>query len=245
MRPRARVFSMIRFLLLCLVTLASGAAAEPLTERYPAGSFADRSTAEAARDAASAEIKRLDAEEARGTAECYQRVLVNDCIASLHKRNELARREARRIQVEAKDVIRKLDAEEAARRKAERERQNAEEAQARARREQEAATSAKPVAEPKSERISAEQAAANRAASEKRAAEVKAKQAEAAERAAQADQKRAAYEAKQAAAAQRAEESKRRQADAQRKRAERAEQRKKAEAEREAAIRRAEEAGRK
>lgn len=220
------------FLLLAIL-MAGPASAAGVAESYPAGSIATRSQAAAAQRAAEAEIGGINRAEAQGKVECQRKVLVNDCLAALRRDSEAGRRAARRVELEAKDLIRKLDAEEAAQRKAESARRNAERDAERARREaQPAAGKTAPAATP---RITPTQAQANRAAASQRETDLKARQDEAAQRAAAAPARRAGFEARQAEAARKAREAELKRLENERKRAERAANRKKAEEERAAA----------
>ena len=63
--------------------------------------------------------------------QCYREILVNDCRSKVRRDRELARREAQRVELEAKNTQRRLDHEDLMRRRAEQEKQQAAEAEAR------------------------------------------------------------------------------------------------------------------
>ena len=197
--------------------------------RYPTGAFKDRAQAEQALREADAEAARIGREAATREAECHKRFLVNRCREEVRRDTLIAEQELRRVRVEAHDLQRRLDAEEAARKRAESPPPAARPAPT-------------PRESPKSRAIPADEAAQNRAAYDKRVEEKRAKaaeeQARAPERAANARE----FEAKQVEAERRAKEK---EVERQKNEARRAERRKKAEikeAQREELRRKAEEA---
>jgi hypothetical protein len=183
-------------------------------DRYPSGTIKDRAQAEQALRDADAETARIEREAAAREAECHKQFLVNKCREDVRRDTLTAERELRRIRVEAHDLQRKLDAEAAARKRAE---------------PTEPVPRPTPASRepPTSREIPPDEAARNRAAYEKRVEEKRRaaadEQARAPERAANARE----FEQKQAEAERRATEK-----DAERKKNEvrRAERRKQAEA---------------
>ena len=181
--------------------------------RYPTGALKDRAQAEQALREADAEAARIKREAAAREAECYKGLLVNQCRDEVRRDKLLAERELRRVRVVAHDLQRKLDAEEAARKRAE-----------------SPAPAPKPAPgkrePPSSREIPADEAARNRAEYEKRVEDRRkaaaAEQARAPERAANARE----FEAKQAEAERRAKEK---EAERKKNEARRAERRKQAE----------------
>jgi len=198
-------------------------------DRYSTGAIKDRSQAEQALREADAEAARIDREAATREAECYKRFLVNKCRDDVRRDKLIAESELRRVRVEAHDVQRKLDAEEAARKRAE-----------------SLAPAAKPAPTkrepPTSREIPQDEAARNRAAYEKRVEEKRKaaaeEQARAPERAANARE----FEAKQAEAERRAKEKEAERKKNEERRAERRKQMEAKEAQREELRRKAEEA---
>ena len=107
-----------------LVTVLLLAAAFPafgseFGTRYPTGAIKDRAQAEQALREADTEAARIEREAAAREAECHQRFLVNQCRDAVRRDTLIAEQELRRVRVEAHDLQRKLDAEEAARKRAE------------------------------------------------------------------------------------------------------------------------------
>ncbi|MCU0769271.1 MAG: hypothetical protein MUD07_07785 [Burkholderiaceae bacterium] len=125
---------------LLLLTLPALAQTAGFGERFPAGSIGTRSQADAAIAAANAEEARLAREFDARDAECLTRFLVNDCKEKVRRERELALRDVRRVELEARDTRRRLDQEDLARRRAEQ--AQAEAAEAQARRDREAASAA-------------------------------------------------------------------------------------------------------
>jgi len=219
-----------------LLLLALPAAAQDLSARFPAGSITTREQAEAALEAARQEQARLDKEFAARDAECYRKFLVNDCRETVRRERELARREVRRVELEAGDTRRLLDQQESEQRRAAQ--REAQERQ----REDRAAGAAQPKTGSASKPLTDEQIERNRAeyeAKQKAHAERLAKeQADAGTRAQNAE----AYRQKQADAAKRAADNEVERKQREQRRARRAEELKQKEAEREAIRQRAAEA---
>ena len=197
--------------------------------RYPTGAIKDRAQAEQALREADAEAARIDREAAAREAECHKRFLVNQCRDEVRRDTLIAERELRRVRVEAHDLQRKLDAEEAARKRAESPPPAARPAPT-------------PRESPKSRAIPPDEAARNRADYEKRIEDRRRKaaeeQARAPERAANARE----FEAKQVEAERRAKEKEVERKKNEERRAERRKQAEAREAQREELRRRAEEA---
>lgn len=232
--------------LLLLSCVAGAALSQEFGARYPAGSIATREQADRAIKAAQQEEERLrKLYEARDT-ECYSRFLVNDCREKVRRERELALRDVRRVEVDAKGTRRKLDQEDLERRRAEDRKQQQSTAAEREQREKAQSDALDQRKSDAAERAAGattpDQAARNKADYERRQKEhadrLAQEQARAAERAANA----AAYQDKQAEAAKRAETN----AAEVKRREERRAERKKAleqkEAEREALRKKAEEA---
>jgi colicin import membrane protein len=197
--------------ILCAIALP--ALGSEFGDRYPSGGIGDRARAEQALREADAEAARISREAAAREAECYKGILVNQCRDEVRRDKLLAEGELRRVRVEARDFQRKLDAEEAARKRAE-----------------SPAPSPKPAPgkrePPSSGAIPPDEAARNRAEYEKRVEDKRKaaaeEQARAPERAANARE----FEAKQAEAERRAKEK---EAERRKNEARRAERRKQAE----------------
>src|SRR5512139_1290686 len=102
-----------------LFVVALPASGSEFGNRYPAGAIKDRAGAEQALKEADAEAARIDREAAAREAECHKRFLVNRCRDEVRRETLIAERELRRVRVEAHDLQRRLDAEEAARKRAE------------------------------------------------------------------------------------------------------------------------------
>ncbi len=118
------------FLLTLCLLLPAVAAAQDFGARFPAGSITTREQASQALEAAEKEHARVQMEFDARDAQCYREILVNDCRSKVRRDRELARREARRVELEAKDTQRRLDHEDLMRRRAEQEKQQAAEAEA-------------------------------------------------------------------------------------------------------------------
>jgi len=235
-----------------VLLLALPAAAQDFLARFPAGSITTREQAEAALAAAGKEQTRIEQEFAARDAECYRRFLVNECRDTVRRERELARRDVRRVELEAGDTRRRLDQQEAEqRRAAQREQHEAQDRQ----RDQRAGEAPQPsggIASPPQARppaagsaskpLTDEEIARNRAeydAKQKAHAERLAReQAEAGTRAQNAE----AYRQKQAEAEKRAADNEAERKLREQRRARRAEEMKRKEAEREAIRQRAAEA---
>ncbi|MEP6608000.1 MAG: hypothetical protein ABJA83_04915 [Burkholderiaceae bacterium] len=109
----------MRILLLTGVLVAFPAAAGTFSDRYPAGSINDVAQAQAALKEADAEMKQIAQSARARDAECYRGVLVNSCRDKARREKELAEREVKRVQIEAHSLKRRLDAEQLAKRRAE------------------------------------------------------------------------------------------------------------------------------
>ncbi len=105
------------FLAAMFVTLP--ATASDFSARYPTGSVRDAQQAQSALKDADAEMARIASRAAVREAECYKGILVNSCRGDVRREKELAEREVRRVRVEARDLQRRLDAEELGKRRAE------------------------------------------------------------------------------------------------------------------------------
>ncbi len=99
--------------------LALPAAASDFGTRYPDGSIRDTAQAQAALKDADAEMARIGQSAKSREADCYRGFFVNSCRDNVRREKELAEREVKRVQLEARDLQRRLDAEEVARRRAE------------------------------------------------------------------------------------------------------------------------------
>jgi len=119
------------------------AAASDFGARYPAGSILDVPTAQAALIDADAEMAEIERRAKARDAECYRGFFVNSCRDDVRREKELAEREVRRIRVEAGDLQRRIDAEQVAKRRAEKEAARAVEDAQRPQKEQEARAAAK------------------------------------------------------------------------------------------------------
>jgi len=210
-----------------LLVLALPAFGSDFGDRYPAGTIRDRSRAEQALREADAEAARIDREAAARDAECHRRFLVNQCRDEVRRHTLLAERELRRVRVEAHDLQRKLDAEEAARKRAESPAPPAKALPA-------------PREPPRSREIPPDEAARNRADYEKRLEEKRKAAAEEQARAAERAANVRAYEEKQAEAARRAKEKEAERKKNEERRAERHKQAEAREAQREELRRKAE-----
>lgn len=236
------------FSLLMLVLAAAPVDAQDIAARFPVGSITTREQADVALAATRQEEARIDQEYAARDAECYRKFMVNDCRDKVRREKELARREVKRVELEAGNTRRLLDQQDAEQRRNAQQQQheardrerprsadggggNAVEGSAAAPAPRQPATG-KTAARP-STPLSAEEVARNRAehdAKQKAHAERLAReQAEAGTRAGNA----AVYQQKQADAAQRAADSEQRRKEREARRAKRNEDLKQKEAERE------------
>ncbi|HTN48153.1 MAG TPA: hypothetical protein VMK32_01860 [Burkholderiaceae bacterium] len=233
------------FALVALVA-ASTAHAQDFLSRYPSGSITTRQQADQAIAAAQKEQARLKQVYDERDKDCYRQILVNDCREKVRRERESARNDVHRVELEAKDLKRKLDYEDLQRKRAEQqegqpaadEARKAREAAARAdtQQRQDKAAAAKPG-------LTSEEIERNKADLERKQQEHAQRLAKEQQHAAEAPKKVTEYEQKQADAAKRAEAN----AVERKKREERRAQRKqdlaKKEAEREALRKKAEEAG--
>lgn len=103
-------------------TAGVGATAEDITQRWPAGSIRTVEQAEAARSAGRAAESEAEQTWREQQAHCERTFFVNRCMESARRSHSLAQQQARRVQVEAGDVLRRADVEERRRQQAERER---------------------------------------------------------------------------------------------------------------------------
>jgi hypothetical protein len=173
--------------------------ASDFSDRYPAGSLKTREDSQAALAAARAETARTEQEFETREAECYRGVLVNDCREKARKDRDRAQRDIRRVEVEARDLDRRLNAEEHEQRRAKAA------AQPRDKPTESKAAESK-AAKPREKLISAEQAARNRADYDARQQEHAAREAERSADASRRAANKAEYERKQAEAAKHAQE---------------------------------------
>ena len=196
-------------------------------DRYPSGTIKDRAQAERALREADAEAVRIERAAAAREAECHKQFLVNRCRDEVRRNMLTAEGELRRVRVEAHDLQRRLDADEAARKRAEQTDPVA----------RPAPTTREP---PTSRAIPPDEAARNRAAYEQRLDEKRKaaadEQARAPERAANARE----FEQKQAEAERRAREKDAERTKNEERRAERRKQAAAKEAQREEIRRKAE-----
>jgi len=103
---------------LLAVLLALPAMASDFGARYPVGSIQDVAQAQAALKDADAELDAIDRAAKSRDAECLRGLLVNSCRDDVRREKELSEREVRRVRVEARDLQRRIDAEESAKRRA-------------------------------------------------------------------------------------------------------------------------------
>lgn len=109
----------MRLLILLLATsVALPAAATTFSARYPAGSITSASQADAALKDADAEMKRVQQDAQSRDAACYRGLLVNSCREDVRRDKQLAEREVRRVQLEARELQRRLEAEAVTKRRA-------------------------------------------------------------------------------------------------------------------------------
>ena len=114
---------MRRLLLLAIWFLCAGVFAADFAERYPPGSITTRAQADQAIAAAEQEQARQKQVFDQRDQDCYRQILVNDCREKVRREREGARREVRRVELEAKDLRRKLDEEDLQRKRAEQQKQ--------------------------------------------------------------------------------------------------------------------------
>jgi hypothetical protein len=237
---------MPKLLLIIGIFAACAALAQEFSSNYPAGSITTREQAAQALAAAEKEQARLAREFDARDAECYSKFFVNSCREKVRRERELARRDVGRVELEAKETRRRLDQEDAARRRAEQDRQQAAEDEARRAREAEARMQAKQrqdkALEASKGGLSPEEEERNRAEYERKQREHAERLAKEQQGAAERAQNATAYQQKQAEAAKRAEASAAEQKRRENRRAERKKELEKKEAEREAMRKRAEEA---
>lgn len=117
----ARVERQMRYAWLIGMLLALPAAANDFGARYPAGSILDVAAAQAALKDADAEMAEIERRAKARDAECYRGFFVNSCRDDVRREKELAEREVRRVRVEAGDLRRRVDAEQVAKQRADRE----------------------------------------------------------------------------------------------------------------------------
>ena len=235
----------MRWLFLSCLVFCSAASAQDFAARYPAGSITTREQADQAIAAAAKEDKRVKQVYDERDRECYRQFLVNDCREKVRRERELARRHVRRVEVEAKDLKRKLDNDELQRQRAEQQQRQPVEDEARKAREaaarsdtqqrQEKAGAAKPNLTP-------EQIERNKADLERKQQEHAQRLAKEQQRATESPKNVAEYEQKQVDAAKRAEANEAERKKREERRVQRKQDLEKKEAEREALRQRAEEA---
>ena len=119
------------------------AAASDFGARYPAGSILDVAAAQAALKDADAEMAEIARRAKTRDAECYRGFFVNSCRDDVRREKELAEREVRRVRVEASDLQRRIDAQQVAKRRADKEAARAIEDAQRPQNEQKARAAAK------------------------------------------------------------------------------------------------------
>ena len=236
---RAGVACRMRLFAITALLFALPAAANDFSARYPAGSIRDEAAAQRALKEADHEMARIAQSFKEREAECYRRFLVNSCRDDVRREKELAEREVKRIQLEANDFRRKLDAERVAKRRTEQaEAQAAEDAE----RQRKSAASRAEI-EAREAQIKQRDAGAGgsdrkAAASNARTRQPQVDRLTAAERAENLRQ----YEEKQKLAAKRAQEAEDRRKENEQRRAENRKQAAQREAEREAIRKKAAEA---
>jgi colicin import membrane protein len=235
---------MRRLLIALLFAASTPATATELGVRYPIGSIAEPAQAEAALREADAEQTRIEREFAERDADCHKRFLVNRCREQARRDKLLAESEVRRVRLEARDLQRRLQAEEAVRKRAEAAERDPTGRAPPPAKESRAPRDPRPrQSEPTTggSRISPEDAARNRAAHEQRIAD---REQDAARERARVEERAESvrrYEEKQAEAARRAEKSEVERKENEARRAERRRQLEEKEAQREELRRRAEE----
>ena len=97
--------------------------AADFAEQYPPGSITTRAQADQAIAAAEQEQARQKQVFDQRDQDCYRQILVNDCREKVRRERERARREVRRVELEAKDLRSKLDEEDLQRKRAEQQKQ--------------------------------------------------------------------------------------------------------------------------
>jgi hypothetical protein len=98
---------------------ALAALASDFGDRYPGGSITDATRAADALREAEAEEARIGTDAAAREAKCRKEFFVSRCLDAVRRDKLLAERELRRVRVEAHDLQRRLEAEDAARQRAE------------------------------------------------------------------------------------------------------------------------------
>lgn len=234
------------FLLTLCLLLPAVVAAQDFGSRFPAGSITTREQASQALSAAEKEYARVQMEFDARDAQCYREILVNDCRSKVRRDRELARREVRRVELEAKDTQRRLDHEDLMRRRAEQDKQQAAEAEARRAQEAKSRSAAEQRQQKADETskgtLTPEEVERNRAEYERKQKEHAARLAKEQQEAAQRAQNAAEYQKKQEEAAKRAEVNAAERKRREERRAERKKELERKEADREAIRKRAEEA---
>lgn len=229
-----------------LVLVCLPAWASEFGDHHPTGALKDRQQAQAALKAADDEQARIDQDSRIRDAECHRRFLVNQCREKVRLDKELAEREVRRVRVEARDLERRLDADEAVARRQAAEQTRASEEGEKAKREAQARDAeARRQAELKQRadpRIPPEEAQQNRDAQQQRLDAQKQRESKEAQEAAARAENVREYERKQAEAAKRAQEKETERAKNEQRRAERRKQVESQEAQREAVRKKAEQA---
>jgi len=86
--------------------------------RYPAGSIATSSQAETALKEADAAMRAIQQDAKSRDAACYRSFLVNSCREDVRREKQLAEREVKRVQLEARELQRRVEAEAVAKRRA-------------------------------------------------------------------------------------------------------------------------------
>ena len=125
------------------MVLTLPAAASDFGARYPAGSIVDAAAAQAALKEADAEMAEIARRAKVREAECYRGFFVNSCRDDVRRERELAEREVRRVRVEAGDLQRRIDAEQVAKKRDEKEAARAVEDAQRPQKDQKARAAAK------------------------------------------------------------------------------------------------------
>ena len=100
-----------------LVTLP--AAASAFNARYPAGSIRDAEQARTALKDADAEMARIEQNAKSSDAACYRGFFVNSCRDKVRREKQLAEREVDKVRLEARELQRRIDAEQVAKRREE------------------------------------------------------------------------------------------------------------------------------
>lgn len=230
----AGVVRLMRFLLLALILQTVPAAANDFSARYPVGSIRDARQAQAALKDAEAELVRIAGVAKSSEANCYRGLLVNSCRVDVRREKELAEREVRRVRIEARDLQRRIDADELAKRRLEKaEARSVESAERLKKQKPSRATDATAADHDPAERAKRDSSTKTQDSAHRQpAAQKRLSVAESAENARK-------FQQKQADAAKRAQEKVARRATNEEKRAEKRKELDKREAEREAVRRRA------